>query len=179
MATAWIRRATASDILVRYESLNEAYNFLEDLARLYGATPAPLSCKLWPDGYNVAQTPSLQLVLHHDRFHGHGGDVVVLWQEEAVALGDRSEPIGFIPGESELPWYPERRTFEELDEEIDTYMSLRAVAEIYYKAFEYRDYFTEYEWWQIQDTEDRFIEEAQYEHAIEHWKNVIARARET
>ena len=176
MATAWIHRAMASDILIRYESVNDAYSFLADLANLYRVTPAAQPYEVNSDGYNVAQTPSMQLILHCDGFNGEGGDVVVLWQEEAVALGDRSEPIGFVPQESELPWYPERRTLEELDAEIDEYMSLRAVAEIYYKAFEYRDHFTEYEWWQIQDTEDRFIEEGQYQNAINHWKNVIDRA---
>jgi hypothetical protein len=179
MATAWIHRAAASDILIRYESVNDAYSFLADLSRLYGASPAAQPYEVTSDGYNVAQTPSMQFSLHRDGFNGEGGDVVVLWHEEAVALGDRSEPIGFIPQESEGPWYPERRSFKELDEEIDEYMSLRAVAEIYYKAFEHRDCFSDYEWWQIQDTEDRFIEEGQYEHAINHWKNVIARARET
>jgi len=167
----------ASDILIRYESFNDAYSFLADLANLYCVTPASQPYKLPSDGYNVAQTASMQLILQRDGFNGEGGDVVVLWQEEAVALGDRSEPIGFVPQESELPWYPERRTLEELDAEIDEYMSLRAVAEISYEAFEYRDHFTEYEWWQIQDTEDRFIEEGQYQNAINHWKNVIDRAQ--
>ena len=62
MATAWIHRAYASDILVRYESFDDAYSFMATLAQKYGASPNPAPSGLLSDGYDVAQTDSMQFV---------------------------------------------------------------------------------------------------------------------
>jgi hypothetical protein len=179
MATAWIHRAKASDILIRFTDLHEAYSYLLSLAKRDGASNIrPEPSELPPNGYDVAQTASVQFILHGQSFDATewSENIVVLFPEEALYLGDSGEPMGFIPGETERPWYPEYRSHQELDEEIDTHMGLNSVAEAYLKAYEYRDHFSNDEWTRIQDTEDRFIEDGHYENAVNHWNNVVARA---
>jgi hypothetical protein len=176
MATAWIHRSYASDILVRYESRTDAYRFLVDLANKHDALeifsePEDLSCL-----YDVAGTSSMQFILASRDFDAKGwnDDVVVLWPEEAMALGERGEPAGFIPGETEQLWYPERRSKEELDEELDMYMRMKDISDIYQKALAYGHRFSDYQWRKFQETEDTLVEEGLYGEAVNHWKDVMA-----
>jgi hypothetical protein len=183
MATAWIHRANVSDILVRFPNQTAAYNFLVKLAKRYGdelteIRPQPIY--LPDDGYDIAQTLFMQLALHVAEFDGVGWntDIVVVNPAEAEALGEFGEPVGFVPGESEAPWYPERRSAAELDEELESYMLVKELGALYTKALDYRDSFTPMEWWRIHETERDLVEYGQIHEAVNHWKNVIAQAKE-
>jgi hypothetical protein len=176
MATAWIHRVKASDILVRYERYADAYRFLVDLANKHGALEIFSEPDDLPTVYDVACTSSMQFILASRDFDAKGwnDDVVVLWPEEAAALGESGEPAGFIPGEIEQPWYPERRSKEELDEELDMYMRMKAISDIYHEAETHGHRFSDDQWRQFQETEDRLVEEGLYGEAVNHWKDVIA-----
>lgn len=184
MATAWIHRSHASDILVRFQNATDAYNFLVTLAKKYGDELMDIATEpiyIPYEGYDIAFTPSMQFALQDPEFDalGWNTNIVVLNPEEAEGLGESGEPVGFIPGESEAPWYPERRSATELDEELEAYMYHKQLTELYHEALTYIDYFSPGEWWRIQETEDYLVESGQYEAAMNHWRNVINQAKES
>ena len=184
MATAWIHRAYASDILVRFTNATDAYNFLVKLAKKHGDEMMEICVEpiyIPDEGYDVAQAPSMQFGLHLLDFDAEGWntDIVVVNPDEAEALGESGEPVGFVSGESEAPWYPERRSHAELDDELESYMFAKELSALYTEALKYRECFSSGEWWQIQDTEDDLVESGNIHAAMNHWKNVIARATES
>lgn len=187
MATAWIHRASASDILVRMNSITEAYEFLVAIAKRYDPTAEIYEepDTLLDDGCEVAQLNTLQLVIQGPEFDARGWNedgIVVLLKEEVDALldgfVDSWEPAGFIPGETETPWHPERRSKAELDAELDEYRHMGEINSLYIDALEYEVYFSSGEWWQIMETEENFLEAKQYKNVKDHWFNVIARGKE-
>ena len=131
MASVWIHRVEACDILVEFNSISGAYDFAMKAVNtdpdyhiamtLPEVLAAPLKWNF------VAQTNTLQLVIipsgaTPDPSWSERGFVNVA-EVHALALGDDEEPEGFVPFESERVWAKETRTMGELDEEIDNYMA--------------------------------------------------------
>ena len=135
MATIWIHRLCAADILVDFSSIVAAYDFAIKAARSGGHTDyhidtmlseifsKPLSINSPP----IVANPIMQYMIipfgtTPDPTSSQSGFVNVL-PEEALALGEEAEPEGFVPYESEGVWMKETRTLEELDEELNNYMA--------------------------------------------------------
>ena len=132
MATVWIHRALASDILVRFNDLFEASSW--SLSYMNGFPDSSLTLE---NGLvTEACTPVIQLSIHNEKDFfptsiSFGDTYLETWnnlgtvevsQGEAEQLGVSNEPAGFIPYESQGLWKKETRTVEELDEELDQYM---------------------------------------------------------
>ena len=101
MATLWIHRACGSDMLVRFSTGFDAYNFGTRFIREYYSEEFIESwdeTKFSTSGNSeVGITPSLQLVVHGGEFHPDGWKGIDKWAdrgtfivspEEAMALGE-------------------------------------------------------------------------------------------
>lgn len=145
MATTWIHRLHASDILVYFKTLQEARQYTIQYM-LKNASPEEISederNSIWfkdyfsdENGlYDVGATSNLQLTFMTEHrmpplpslapniTTWNTVGTVLLSPEDALALGPKDEPEGFIPGESEGLWIKETRSAEELDRELETYM---------------------------------------------------------
>jgi hypothetical protein len=132
MATLWIHRATAADVLVDFEKIEYAYNFTIKFMHNYSDSEVHMTLndlKNYPASNEppcFAATTYLQisvlpLGVNPNPFWNNSGFVKVS-PEEAVALGEYKNPIGFIPFESDRIWTKETRSIEELDAELDNYM---------------------------------------------------------
>jgi hypothetical protein len=145
MATTWIHRLHASDILVYFKSLREARQYTIQYM-LKNINPSDISEEernsIWfkdhfsdENGvYDVGATTNLQFAFMTEHrmpplpalppkiSTWNTVGTVLLSPEDALALGPEDEPEGFIPGESEGLWIKETRSAEELDRELETYM---------------------------------------------------------
>lgn len=176
MATAWIHRALASDILVRYDTIHDAYLFLKTLAENDACeTIAPEPSVVSVNGYDIAASETMQYVLVPKNFTAAGWnrDVVVLWPEEAIALGKEEEPAGFVPGETEQPWAPDRRCLLAIDDELEVYMAVGRISEVYEKVLQFRHLFTDDQWRGLQEREFDILEDGTYDQAAQFWKEVL------
>jgi hypothetical protein len=152
-AIAFIRRPTACDILVEFNRLDYpnhryAWQFCQTWLRLASENTCPQADvsydyrgvgSFWQDQI-VAAIPAGTAICYqlHDGFPDasysatyqvNPRGTVRLSHEEALLLGPTGEPDGFIPFESEGIWSPERRTAEELDDELDNYAAERDAEE--------------------------------------------------
>ena len=178
MATTWIHRALASDILVRFDGITDAYNFLKKVALLYIDDPSEIAPEpeyISSKGFCIGDTSDLQFILEHASFDAAGwtDNVVVLNPDEALALGDRREPAGFVPGESSVPWYPERRSNQDLDMELHNYMQRGEVDVLYDIALGYMSLFSKDEWNLLIHMEMKYVDDLHYDYAVKHWSNAI------
>lgn len=136
LVTVWIHRATASGILVRCSSNEEAYDISHEflLNCSLDATIVPWDFQTFPDRVDTGScfhsgcTPNVQVSIHPGSyvpaaFWSDYGKVLISGAE-AVQLGATGEPHGFQPGESTKLWTRETRTSAELDEELDDYFQL-------------------------------------------------------
>ena len=114
-ATLWIHRASAADILVRFPSALDAYNFGSRFVFKYQA-PVEEDNIIYPwneelymkdDMLDVGQTPNLQVSVHPGEFNPIGYLSILCWSpdgtiltipEDAISLGEAGIPEGFIPG---------------------------------------------------------------------------------
>lgn len=131
MASVWIHRVEACDILVDFNSVSGAYDFA---MKAVNTDPDYHVAMTFPEVLDaplkwnfVAQTNSLQLIIipsgaTPDPSLSERGFVNVA-EVHALALGNDEEPEGFVPFESERVWTKETRTVAELNEEIDNYMA--------------------------------------------------------
>jgi hypothetical protein len=113
MATLWIHRASAADILVRFVCSFDAYNFaLKFMKDKNEICINPLVDNYRDPGncIEVAKSPTLQLSIHPGNFHHSGWMNQIGWsmdgtmlvsQKEAMELGENGVAYGFIPGESQ------------------------------------------------------------------------------
>jgi len=132
MASVWMHRVEACDILVDFNSISGAYDFatkaFSNGNHDYDITMTLAEVLDKPFKWNcVAQTDCVQLIIipygcTPDPSWSQRGFVNVT-EHHALALGDHDEPEGFIPYESERVWTKETRTVAELNEEIDNYMA--------------------------------------------------------
>jgi hypothetical protein len=152
-ATAFIRRPTACDILVEfnrsdYPNHRSAWQFCQAWLRSVSENTCPEAevsydyrgiGSFWQDQI-VAAIPAGTAICYelHDGFPEasysatykvNPRGTVRLTQQEALLLSPTGEPDGFIPFESEGIWSPERRTREELDDELDNYAAERYAEE--------------------------------------------------
>jgi len=135
VATVWIHRAEASGIIVQTYSNDEAYklscDFLQDTDSY---TIHEWDYLTFPDEteeghcFHSGMTPSIQVSIHPGiyvpaAFWNARGTVLVT-AHEALELGEHGEPEGFVPKESSGLWTKERRTHEELNQELADYFRL-------------------------------------------------------
>jgi hypothetical protein len=133
MATIWIHRASASDILIDFDSWDTAYEFAVKTAKNSGheyfieneriAIPETL----FSDEVMVASTSYLQFIITPlgkiPPASWNSVGFVKVSPDVAVALEHDLEPDGFEPYESEMVWEKNTKTKIELDAELDAYMS--------------------------------------------------------
>jgi hypothetical protein len=141
MASVWIHRAKACDILVRCTSRRDAYDFARSLLlnipdssvnsaneMIYG-TMNNSNEPFYPllGEFFVGASYNLQCIVVNDYFrpgyHWNQSGTVVVSKDEAIALGDMDEPDWFVPGETEKPVKKDTRTHRQLDDELDWYMN--------------------------------------------------------
>ena len=111
MVTVWIRRKGASDILVRFPSWRvlDAHDF----ANLF-AEPA----LIYPEqDFHPNQIKPAHMLSWNLR------GFIEVAQDIARDLGSKGEPDGFVPYRSQDIWRQCRKTREELDAELDWYVS--------------------------------------------------------
>jgi hypothetical protein len=131
MATIWIHRACASDILIRFDTRGGALLWSYSYLRSFDTASFDDDSQL--EGYGfVGCTDSIQLSIHENDFLPSKLKTTESWNktgtvkvspEEAMTLKEYGEPDGFVPGESEKVWIKEERTLEELDKEIEGYIT--------------------------------------------------------
>ena len=132
MATLWIHRTTAADILVDFENIESAYNFTIKLIDDYSDSDIHMTLndlKNSPPsnqppcfaGTTYLQISILPFGVNPETFWNNSGFVKVS-PDEAIALGEYKNPHGFIPFESDRVWTKETRSTEELDAELENYM---------------------------------------------------------
>ena len=133
MAFVWIHRHSAADIVVPFEGPIAAHEYA--LAFLNTYNGSKINYHLTPENYSsghleVGQVHDFQISVCRDGYVPLGGwgfwnyhGVFSTTPEEAIALGAYGVPEGFIPGEFIRIWKKETRSKEELDAEIDYYMS--------------------------------------------------------
>lgn len=92
-ATLWIHKSYGSDILVRFPSAIEAYNFGTTFILKHKSHVEEDTIDPWDEVYyskyqnlNVGQTSSLQVSVHHGNFHPNGYMGVEMWNEEGTFL---------------------------------------------------------------------------------------------
>ena len=136
MATAWIHRYHASDMLVFCDSAADAYAVCVEYAEKHCPGYA---CETYTGSiegmnfYGVSNTPAVQVSYYsgHDMppliYRGitswNADGTVLVSKKDALLLGKKCEPPGFITGESEGLWKKETRTTAELNAELDAYMN--------------------------------------------------------
>ena len=133
MATLWIHRAVASDILVEFENIEDAYNFTMKIIKNDNSdveinmtlnelkTHPPSNDPPCMASTSYLQFSILPFGINPESFWNNIGFVKVS-PEEVMALGDYKNPDGFIPHESDRIWMKETRSTEELSAELDNYM---------------------------------------------------------
>ena len=133
MAFVWIHRHSAADILIPFEGPIGAHQFAVSVLMTYNAKI--MNYNLTNDNYKsghleVGEVHDFQISVCRDGFVPFGGwefwnheGVFMTNQHDAIALGSHGVPEGFIPGEFLRIWKKETRSKEELDAEIDYYMS--------------------------------------------------------
>lgn len=141
MATLWIHRMNASDILVYCKNMIEAGEISHPLYEAQHVIPEE-HFKITHGFYVIANTGDMQICLYPGQSmpppHPTLGNwnpygTVLLPAEDAIALALRpgnEDPDGFIPGESEGLWEPETRTVDELDKELEAYAAAGESLEI-------------------------------------------------
>ena len=136
MLYVWIHRVNACDILVNFNDITDAYMFAiqaqlnvdhdytlhTDFNQLSAYTELPSI------GICITQSDSLQIIIlnndnNNPNFSFNNRGFVNVSPDEAIDLHENIEPDGFIPYESEQIWFKETRTHEELDAELDEYMT--------------------------------------------------------
>ena len=141
MASVWIHRSHACDILVRCGSRRAAYTFAVSILQskedskinpanemIYG-TMNTSNEPFYPllGEFFVGASNSVQCIVVNDYFrpgyYWNASGAVVVSEEEAIALGDMDEPYWFVPGETDKPVKKEMRTHRQLDDELDWYMN--------------------------------------------------------
>jgi hypothetical protein len=132
MATIWIHRAAASDILVDFDSVDNAYDFAVNVVKSSGHECYTQTSReiipetLFSDEVFVASTPWIQCMITPrgtiPSANWNTWGFVKVSPDEALALKHDLEPDGFEPYESEMVWQKNTRTKEELDAELDDYM---------------------------------------------------------
>jgi len=140
LTTVWIHRCGACDILVRFPTREEAYNFCVVILKADDGEVNSWDCKSFTGpgscffaGHSMYLQPSIHDgEFHHAGWSVPGSDFAGPWNDrgtvlvsalEAIQLGNMGEPEGFIPWESEsLVWTKETRTAKELDAELEAYM---------------------------------------------------------
>lgn len=132
MATIWIHRAIASDILVDFDSLDNAYDFAVNTAKNSGdeyyikTSREIIPETLFSDEVFVASTPYLQFMITplgtipSPNWNSRG--FVKVSSDTAGTLKNELEPDGFEPYEAEMVWQKNVKTKEMLDTELDDYM---------------------------------------------------------
>jgi hypothetical protein len=136
MATVWFHRYHASDMLVFCESVADAYALCVEYVKKHCPTA---TCEPYVESiegmnfYGVANTRSVQVSYYsgHDMppliYRGitswNADGTVLVSKKDALLLGKKCEPPGFITGESEGLWKKETRTAAQLDRELDAYMT--------------------------------------------------------
>jgi hypothetical protein len=143
--TVWIHRSNACDLLVHFHSPQRAYSFCIDMLEEYGDDSTMTydwDYKYSTEGYfEVGCSLDLQLSIHQGAFHHSGWKGITGWnvsgtalvdKDEAMDLGNHGDPVGFIPEESEEGiWVREKRTHEDLDEDLHDYFRLGEIEEMY------------------------------------------------
>ena len=110
-ATLWIHRACCTDLLIRFPSAFEGYNFgcrflkeyYEDNTAIHSWDETSYTESTY---FNVGDSPSLQLSVHDGEFHSDGwigldnwaDETFIVNPEEAMTLGDTG-----IPSEESVP----------------------------------------------------------------------------
>lgn len=135
MATIWIHRVSSADILVDFSSIVTAYDFAMKVVYGRGRDDYVVQTtlsevfknRLSVNSMPIAVNPLMQCMMipfgaKPDPSWSETGFVKVT-AEQALALGEEGEPEGFVPCESDQVWTRETRTAEELDEELNAYMS--------------------------------------------------------
>lgn len=132
MATLWIHRATAADVLVDFENIESAYNFTMKMIDNYSDSDVYMTLNELKNhpasndppcfaGTTYLQISILPFGIKPAGFWNNIGFVKVS-SDEAIALGEYKNPHGFIAYESDRVWMKETRSIEELDAELDNYM---------------------------------------------------------
>jgi hypothetical protein len=140
MATTWIHRAFACDLLVQfpdYINFRDSWNFgVEYLKSVSKNDPAQYQINPFNPHFvgiqkgEIGSTTSEQVSCYLGLDAPEPIPTGESWSPsgyaavspaEAIALGRRGEPQGFIPYESEGIWTRETRTAEEMDLELDWY----------------------------------------------------------
>jgi len=125
MATIWIHRAFASDILVRFETHGGALLWSYSYLRTFENTQFTDDSQL--EGYGfVGCTDYVQLSIHEIDFAPskecwNTNGTIEVSPEEARLFAEFSEPEGFIRGESEKIWVKQKRNSAEVDKEFEGY----------------------------------------------------------
>jgi hypothetical protein len=132
MATIWIHRAIASDILVDFDSVNNAYDFAVNTAKNSGdeyyikTSREIIPETLFSDEVFVASTPYLQFMITPlgtiPSANWNSRGFVKVSPDTAGTLQNELEPDGFEPYEAEMVWQKNTKTKEMLDAELDDYM---------------------------------------------------------
>ena len=126
MPILWIHRVNSCDLLVNFDEAYDAYIFGAGLLENYEESIV----NPWSDTnhFFMGQTPNLQFLIEDDDFVPKEGwefwtssGVACVTEDEAHALGDYEEPVGFEPGESSIPWSRTVMTADDLDAELDSY----------------------------------------------------------
>jgi hypothetical protein len=152
MASAWIHRAGACDILVQFQdayAFRDAWNFCIDYLEVasrrddvnYAARPYSASATVALDGPIVGSTPNVQVGCYmglepptanpSGQFWNTRGNLIlpVTARQQAIDLGDYDEPDDFVPLEFRSTDTNEARTEEDLDAELDAYRMERELIE--------------------------------------------------
>jgi len=142
MATVWIQRQNASDILIYFDTLTKGRTYAIQYFLKYTGESSMTEEErnsIWFNDmysdengvYHVGDAGALQVSfmvkntippLPKGLTTWNTVGTVLVTPEEAILLGMEGEPEGFIPYESEGLWTKETRSAEELDRELDTYM---------------------------------------------------------
>lgn len=134
MYRIWIHRPSAADIFVKI-NIDEAVNFTRHVLSVhspdkYDLEHLDIDSLLNNGHFYLGDSSSLQISIILDNYVPTDGweawnsrGFINATPEEALSLGDSSEPEGFIAGESSLPWVKEHRTHAELDRELMDYMN--------------------------------------------------------
>lgn len=140
--TVWIHRSSPCDILVYFNTIQEAYSLCVEFLEEYGDDEMPyfdFNSEL-DDFIDAGCSKFAQLSIHRGKFHHSGWCGLTGWntrgtvlvsKNEALELGDTEEPSGFIPHESEEGiWVKELS--HQLD--LDIYTILKRIERQYYIA---------------------------------------------
>jgi hypothetical protein len=135
MPTIWIHRARASDILVDFNDIAEAYSFAVQLIQQIANYDYVVEntfedvinyINLPLDGVDLIQSDNMQIVMIPlyvtPESHWNNSGFIKVMPHEAILLGSEKDPEGFIPYESERVWTKETRTTKQLDAELEHYM---------------------------------------------------------